>query len=155
MGDLVESMKTAALEAMENSDPCCIMFGQVINTSPLQIQVNSKLILDEQVLKLTRNVTDFITEVTVEWVTETELTKHSHSMGKKSITLALTEEGDPLHTHEVDDFKAGTSEVDLAHTHDIVGKKAILVHNGLKLGEEVILIRQKGGQEYIVLDRVG
>ncbi len=29
------------------------------------------------------------------------------------------------------------------------------VHNALQFGEEVILIRQAGGQEYIVLDRVG
>ena len=41
------------------------------------------------------------------------------------------------------------------HSHTISGKKKIKVHNALTVGEEVILIRQAGGQEYIVLDRVG
>lgn len=44
--------------------------------------------------------------------------------------------------------------IDLAHTHDITGKKEITIHNGLAVGDEVILLKQKGGQKYLVLDRV-
>ena len=33
-------------------------------------------------------------------------------------------------------------------------KQKILVHNELKTGEEVILLRQQGGQKYIIIDRV-
>lgn len=33
-------------------------------------------------------------------------------------------------------------------------KKEITIHNKLKNGEQVILLRQKGGQKYLVLDRV-
>lgn len=31
----------------------------------------------------------------------------------------------------------------------------IMVHNGLEIGEEVILIRQQEGQKFIVADRIG
>lgn len=41
-----------------------------------------------------------------------------------------------------------------SHNHDYKGKKKIMVHNGLKVGEKVILLQQAGGQQYIVLDRV-
>lgn len=41
-----------------------------------------------------------------------------------------------------------------SHNHDYKGKKKIMVHNGLKVGEEVILLQVQGGQRYIVLDRV-
>lgn len=32
-------------------------------------------------------------------------------------------------------------------------EKEITIHNSLKLGEKAILIRKKGGQDYIVIDR--
>ncbi len=41
------------------------------------------------------------------------------------------------------------------HTHGITGKKKLKVHNSLAKGDEVVLLRQQGGQKYIVLDRVG
>lgn len=31
----------------------------------------------------------------------------------------------------------------------------ITVHNGLVVGDEVVLLRQQGGQKYIVADRIG
>lgn len=47
---------------------------------------------------------------------------------------------------------SGGSTVE-AHTHGIEGKKKITIHNGLQVGDEVILLKQKGGQKYLVLDR--
>lgn len=142
MADLVESMKRAALEAVANSDPSCIMYGKVISEAPLQIQVNVKLILEEAQLVLTRNVTDFKTEVTVDWLTEESLGPHKHDAGSLTDGEGRSVSGE-------------TGETDLTHTHPITGRKEIIVHNALKAGEEVILIRQSGGQEYIVLDRAG
>ena len=34
-------------------------------------------------------------------------------------------------------------------------KKKITIHNGLAVGNEVILLRQQDGQKYIVVDRTG
>ena len=41
-----------------------------------------------------------------------------------------------------------------ADTNVIVEKK-IIIHNGLAVGDEVILIRQQEGQKFIVVDRIG
>jgi hypothetical protein len=41
-----------------------------------------------------------------------------------------------------------------SHNHQYTGRKRITVHNGLSVGEAVILVRQAGGQEFIVLSRV-
>lgn len=41
-----------------------------------------------------------------------------------------------------------------SHSHDYTGRKKIIVHNSLAVGESVVLIRQAGGQEYIVLSRI-
>lgn len=42
-----------------------------------------------------------------------------------------------------------------SHAHPYVGKKPFLIHNALKTGEKVVLIRLQGGQKFLVLDRVG
>lgn len=39
------------------------------------------------------------------------------------------------------------------HTHEYKGKKKFIVHNGLKLGDKVMLVKMQGGQKYIVLDK--
>lgn len=41
-----------------------------------------------------------------------------------------------------------------SHTHGYKGRKKIMVYNSLKVGEKVIMIKQKGGQLFIVLCRV-
>lgn len=116
LGNLVESMKKAAIDAVRNTDPTCIIYGKVIKESPLEIQINQKLILREAQIVLTRNVTDYEIEVTPQ------------------------------------QWSTGSAD---GHSHGISGKKKIMIHNKLKLGEELIMIRQTGGQEYIVLDRMG
>lgn len=126
MGDLVESIKKAALEAVENNDPSCVMYGKVIQVSPLQIQVNVKLILQAEQLVLTRNVTDY------------------------SVNVSASTGYGGGHKHE--DSLGGETTSNGSHSHGITSLKIL---NALKVGEEVILIRQAGGQEYIVLDRVG
>lgn len=41
-----------------------------------------------------------------------------------------------------------------SHNHDYTGRKKIRVYNGLKPGEVVAMIRQRGGQQYLVVSRV-
>ena len=126
MGDaneLVETLKRAAMNAVESTKPVNVCFGEVVGVSPLKINVEQKMILGKKQLILTRNVTDFSTMVTVDWSTENK--------------------------------SGGTGEGSFAsHSHKITGKKKITVHNGLAVGDDVILVRQQGGQKFIVLDRI-
>lgn len=129
MTDLLKAIKRASREASEASGPSDFVFGKVISTDPLQIQVDQKLILTRAQLVLTRSVTDFDTKVTL----------------KKS---------DGWKTEE----RAGGSlaEAFASHDHDIeLNEVKIKIHNALKSGEEVILLKKKGGQKYLVIDRIG
>lgn len=38
---------------------------------------------------------------------------------------------------------------------NITGRKKIIIHNALKVGDKVMLLQEQGGQKYIVLDKVG
>ena len=62
-------MKRAALEVQEASKPVNVYFGEVVSVKPLKINVEQKMVLGEGQLILTRNVTDYMTTVTVQWET--------------------------------------------------------------------------------------
>lgn len=133
MNDLVKLIKKAALEAVNASKPADMVFGKVISTSPLKIKVDQKLILTSAQLVLTRSVTDYRLSVTLNHTTE----EHTH-------------------THIISDtYSGGGSASKEKHYHDIKGKKEVLIHGALEVGEEVILMQLSGGQKYIVIDRIG
>lgn len=58
-------------------------------------------------------------------------------------------------SHTTEDRSGGGGYAEFAsHNHDYKGRKKIRVYNGLKAGEVVILVRQRGGQQYCVLSRI-
>ena len=126
--ELVETLKRAAVEAMEAKKPVNVYFGEVVSAAPLQINVEQKMVLGEKQLILSRNVTNFKTSIT------------GGNIKNYYYTGSTTD--------------SGTAPVSPSHVH-AVGKIEITVHNGLVVGDEVILLRQQGGQKYIVVDRIG
>lgn len=123
---LVEAMKRAARDERESSKPVNVYFGEVVSKSPLKINVEQKMVLGESQLILTRNVTDYMTTVTVQWNTEIGVL-----------------------------FSDRKTTAPPPHLHGVVGTKNFLIHNALEVGDEVILIRQQEGQKFIVVDRIG
>ncbi len=123
---LVEAMKRAARDERESSKPVNVYFGEVVSVAPLKINVEQKMVLGESQLILTRNVTDYMTTVTVQWNTEIGVLSSD-----------------------------GKTTAPPPHLHGIVGQKNFLMHNALEVGDEVILIRQQEGQKFIVIDRIG
>ena len=57
--------------------------------------------------------------------------------------------------YEVDVTVAWETGVSETHTHALNGTKKMTIHNSLVKGDEVVLLRQQGGQKYIIIDRVG
>lgn len=57
--------------------------------------------------------------------------------------------------HTTENRSGGGGDAAFAsHNHDYTGRKKIIVYNGLKAGEQVIMFRQSGGQLFYVADRV-
>lgn len=58
-------------------------------------------------------------------------------------------------SHTTENRAGGGGDAEFAsHNHDYKGRKKIHVYNGLRVGEVVILVRQRGGQQYCVLSRI-
>lgn len=144
--EFVKTMKKTAVDAVDATKPVSVCFGKVEAVAPLRINVEQKMVLGEAQLILSRNVTDYTIPVTADWQTE------SYTQPSSGGTVGETEpSGDPEHTHK---FKTeGTSGN--THTHRIAGRKEMTIHNSLAVGDSVLLLRQQGGQKYIVMDRIG
>ena len=84
------------------------------------------MVLGEQQLVLARNVTDYMTTVTVDWRTGEGVLPSN-----------------------------GETAVPPPHVHGIVGTQNFMMHNALEAGDQVILLRQQEGQKFIVVDRIG
>lgn len=152
-GGIIEAAKIAALQAVEANNPSGVYFGTVTSASPLKINVDQKMTLESPQLVLTRNVTEHKIEMTVFHDTEDE-TQHTHLIDNET-----------AHIHAIQDTHTGGGSSSPAihshtmqpssHRHAYVGRKTFTVHNGLVAGEKVLLLRVQGGQQFIVLDRVG
>ncbi len=116
MPNLVELMKTAALEAVADAAPVSFLYGVVESAAPLTVRIDQKILLDQDFLLLTGAVADHTVELEGDQATE--------------------QGGNP------------------AHSHALRGKKSYRACNGLRAGEQVLLLRMQGGQKYVVLDRL-
>ncbi|MFJ7971328.1 DUF2577 domain-containing protein [Psychrobacillus sp. NPDC096389] len=75
---------------------------------------------------------------------------------KKPLTMAQLVLTRNVRDHEIEMTVEHTTEVGNgpdAHTHEYKGRKKFIVHNALKLGDKVMLVKVQGGQKYIVWDK--
>lgn len=89
MPSLVETIKTAALSAFEESKPVAIVNGVVEETSPLRIKVDQKRVFTETFLDLSNNVKDYETAVTINGVTQKCIIHNSLKVNEKVILLRV------------------------------------------------------------------
>ncbi|MEA5084346.1 MAG: DUF2577 domain-containing protein [Lachnospiraceae bacterium] len=132
MSELLQIIKQAAAEQNEASKPVAVMMGKVVSVLPLKIQIDQKLTLSESALILTKSVIDYSVSMTVNHSTESHTHAHNY----------------------IDDSSTRTTEFN-THSHAYTGTKVFAVHNKLKVGDSVVLLRVQGGQKFIVLDIVG
>lgn len=89
--ELMNTVKRAAVAAVEASKPVGVCFGTVISISPMKIRIDPKLELGKKQLVLTRSVTDYTVEMTVDHMTEDATvlnTVHDHAYtGTKSFLV--------------------------------------------------------------------
>lgn len=122
--NFLEIIKRAAFDAEEQAQPCDILFGTVSGVSPLKIRVDQKMELGEAQLILTRNVSNYKVKI----------------------------EGKNVQSFFFTDDSGGTADVVPPHVHAL-GEIEIEIKNALEAGEQVVLLKQRGGQKFLVLDR--
>lgn len=122
--DLNSMIKELAKNAIKDGKPMELAYGLVESASPLTIKTSQKLPLEEDDLILTDMVRDHTVDITV-----------SHETGKSGESNGV-----------MSDFAS--------HSHTYTGRKKITLHYGLKAGDRVLLLREQGGQKFLVIGRL-
>jgi hypothetical protein len=125
--NLADSIKSFALNAVDNSSPLILFYGIVKQANPLIINVDQRFDLEEDKLILSSLVQDF--EADVDLIFSTEDETHTHDVSEGTIT-------------------------ENTHNHLISGVKTVTFRLGLKAGERVLLLRKQGGEKFLVIDRL-
>ena len=141
--DIAKGIRLLAQQQANASVASDIVLGKVVSVSPLAIQIDQKLTVDSDHLILTGAVEERTTDA----------------------DISISESGTITISWSTEATSGGSGEASFAsHSHGISGSKGysatatgtctIQTHKGLEVGEKVLMIRQSGGQMYIVLDRV-
>jgi len=158
---LAQVIAGLAHNAEEATKPTTFEYGEVVSEeyAPLEIQIHDKLVLDEAFLELTNAVRDHWVDVEVYWQTidDNDLAEfqgvHDGNVDTHNSNTAK------YNSHNHGGSKASNQFADVqkrhtSHLHNIAGRKRMRVYNGLHKGEKVVLLRMRGGQKYLVLDRI-
>lgn len=143
---LIELIKRASLEAMETNQMCDLRYGTVTSVSPLKVRITNQFTIPDSLLIVPKHLTDYKVSVSLDW---TSGSAGGHSHGYSGSTVAG---GTDTHSHGY----SGTTDSVNGHSHTMTssGDKTITIHNALKVGDKVALIRKTGGQSYYILDRI-
>lgn len=129
---LIELIKRASLDAVDNAQMCDMRYGKVVSVSPLKVQVTNQFTIPASLLVVPQHLTDYKVECTI---------KHP-SITVSGNTGSATVDGGS-HNHS---FSGSSSEQTV--------KSEVTIHNALKVGDKVVLLRKQGGQSYFILDRI-
>lgn len=72
---------------------------------------------------------------------------------KKELTIAQLILTRNVRDHEIEMTVEHVTEETQGHSHEYKGKKKFIIHNALKVGDSVMLVKMQGGQKYIVWDK--
>lgn len=138
---IIETIKLAALDAIENSNPCDLRFGTVSSISPLKVKVSNDFIIPEQLLIVPEHLTD-----------HSMITNVGGSDGGGGGSVNVYVEGETLVI-----TTNGTEVVtdnDVTEEVEVVDERTLTMYNSLEVGDNVVLLRNQGGSSYLIVDRV-
>ena len=93
---LIEIVKRAAMDAVENAQMCDLRYGKVVSTNPLRVQVTNQFTIPQALLIVPEHLTNHTVNVTVNWDTgnasggsgDSSFASHGHAVsGAKTMTI--------------------------------------------------------------------
>lgn len=135
---LINIIKQASMDAVNNAQMSDLRFGTVTSAAPLTVQVTNQFTLPQSLLIVPKHLTNYTVDCTIQRKAET-------LSGEAKVNLDLKDEEDPIATH--------THDVEVSVPSSSI-RTTITIHNALTVGDKVALLRKQGGQSYFILDRI-
>ena len=148
---MIEVIRNIIDEQMNSYGLSDLAIGTVVSISPLKIKLTDRITLNENQILLT----EFVLEKSLKLihkhgVEDVKISSYTHSHKVEGATLKEKE-----HNHKIDlntetDTHSHKAEITIK---DNLGAK-IIIQEGLKNGDKVIMMRTEQGQKYVVLSKV-
>ncbi|MEG6521144.1 DUF2577 domain-containing protein [Desulfotomaculum sp. 1211_IL3151] len=132
---LLNLVKQAGVGAVEAGNPMAVMFGTVVKEIPLEINVDQRFTLTEDF---------FIIPESLKYLRECD--------EKFTVSLKGNFQTGPVVEEESEERWTGDTRM-YGGEITVIRKKMPLTP--FEVGDKLILLRVQGGQQYIILDRVG
>lgn len=138
---VIETIKTVVEKYLESKKPAELALGEVTSVNPLKIKIENRLEVDETFLMLSA----FVKE---KWINipEDADNQHIHTIpavdSEGAIWQTDVASGPSPHSHTISEWKTS------------LALQKIKLWRGLKVGDQVRMIRLQNGQLYYVLERV-
>lgn len=152
---IIDIIKRASLDAVDNAQMCDIRYGTVTSVKPLKVYVTNNFTIPEKLLIVPEHLTDYQVEFTFDNESDDaeEVAQYVEHYWRMPMPV-----GGPL-MKNIEIPRQGTDKfVIFKPTPTLTGSKKpkhkITIYNALKVGDKVALLRKQGGQSYFILDRV-
>ena len=145
---MIEIMKIAAMDAIENGKPCDLRIGTVTSIAPLKVQITSNLIIPESLLVVPQYLTDYSVDMNLG---ASEVSSNDLNINVVGDLLVFSNQTNEV---PIDDEDYPTEDTVDTTPPEVVDERTMTVYNSLKVGDKVALIRNQGGKMYYILDRV-
>lgn len=132
---LLNLVKQAGAGAVEAGNPMAVMFGTVVKQSPLEINVDQRFTLTEEF---------FIIPESLKYLRECD--------EKFTVSLKGNFQTGPVVEEESEEQWTGSTRM---YGGEITVIRDKIPLAPFEVGDKLILLRVQGGQQYIILDRVG
>lgn len=130
---MIDVIKQVVEALLERKKLTTIVYGTVESIVPLTVRIDEKKLLQSDVLILSHLVRNYAVDITIQHSTDSIYGSWNTSHGHPNV---------------------GSAPIPIDHEHEYKGRKKILLHYGLVVGEKVALIRIEGGQMYYIIDRL-
>ena len=84
---LLEIVKRAAMDTIDNAQMCDIRTGEIVNVSPIRVQVTNNFILPQSVLIVPQSLTNHQVEVMINGETQIMAVNNALKVGDKVALL--------------------------------------------------------------------
>lgn len=84
---LIQIIKQAALDAVENSQVCDLRYGEIVSVSPLRVKITNQLVIPSSLLIVPQNLTNHNVNVVIDSETKTMTINNALKLGDKVALL--------------------------------------------------------------------
>lgn len=151
MNSMLTLIKQAAVEVWESLQPTVFFNGQVMALEPLTVKVDNRFELSGEALVVPLELRSGAYQTHTHTIDPHDHTvqPHTHTVPNHQTSAG----GDPTHAHGVPPVETEEKPL-ISDPTGLITNATTETYHGLQVGDKVVLLRNQGGQRFLILGRL-